>query len=764
VKAVGPDRRFAAASDPGSGVSAIRRFGDLARALLCALLVLGASGEPSEAARYGEPPQIFAEFGFGGHMLTERWSPVTVWVSSDGLFEGFIEVQHAQDLTQTARILVPFSATPGRSIPVDLAVAMPVGADRIDLNLLDRRGRSVRRLRYSSGSGELRLPIIKSPMAGLFVSVGPVSLPDAVRHWRDAAAIEPGPRVGPERRTARDRRDPGPRLADDPMEGLFSAPLLPDRLPGSWAAYDAVSVLAVKGETAAAVDPRALREVHRWVESGGRLVIDASNAGDEWRLWFPQDVDHWGQTPLPVELSEVRQGALPDGLVGGAGRTVSGEEGELSPGAGAAVVEVAESMPLREVSLTDLGRRAAWRVRWLVGEEAGLVAEGPVGLGLVTVIGFEPRRVGRTVSAGATAAVWGELLEADLARWREAATMPAGWYGSPMPLDQYAQDAVIEHLADVPTVGGGVFWMFVAGMALLGILLGPFDAVVLKRMRLSHRSWLTALAWIGLASAVAMVGPGYLRSGDTTVNRVATIDAVLDGQGWATAAWRSGRTGVFAERSGTMRIHDASVGPERPGSWWRGVSQAGYFGQQAAVGSPLTTVQAGSNAPEPLPVGIWTFRTFADHGPASLPFTASVRGSGEDLEIRLGGLPPGAHVQRANLRTADGWMVLSVEASEGSVLLRPAGRGASDWEPPADTRGTNIYWPGRAGHTFAPWSASALRGPDRRTAAIDGYVSSGRWVALHAVVKGLEPDVRIDWDSVHRQDTVVRILLPLEEP
>src|SRR5438128_1087571 len=82
------------------------------------------AGQPKAGEPRGSQPVMLASFGFGGVYAAERWGPITVSVTpGDKPLSGSIIVEYAQDQTQSARIAVPFAATPERTTYVPIVAA-----------------------------------------------------------------------------------------------------------------------------------------------------------------------------------------------------------------------------------------------------------------------------------------------------------------------------------------------------------------------------------------------------------------------------------------------------------------------------------------------------------------------------------------------------------------------------------------------------------------------------------------------------------------
>src|SRR6185295_9867989 len=213
--------------------------------------------------------------------------------------------------------------------------------------------------------------------------------------------------------------------------------------------------------------------------------------------------------------------------------------------------------PGRLIRLTELGKQQGWTIAWdasvdgTPAEGVGLRATGPVGLGMVSIVGIEPQSLPAATSAPVTRALWRNAVEGiksgHLQHVTTTATNQNYWiYG--YEHDEQTGGAVraaLDNAAAVPPLGAGVFLAIAASMLLLMLLLGPVDATLLKKYRQSQRSWLTALGWIGLASLAAYLAPRAMRSGQTVIRRLTSTDVICDRDGIPRRACASAVTGIF---------------------------------------------------------------------------------------------------------------------------------------------------------------------------------------------------------------------------
>lgn len=773
----------------------------------------GATGEPGPKGADG--PVMVAGFGWGNVMPADRWAPVTVYITTaDRPVAGTIVMEFPQDSTQRASIEVPFAATPNRTTPVQIVAALPPMCERVTFSMYNESGRLIRTLNYSNLPSTLsaQLPPLVDPTRGVVVSVGRSSLPEAVRDWTRAAF---------------DRRGVGRvSVLGAGWELLEPGRISADELPISWAAYDGVAVLVVHADTASTTgelaDLRSLEAIHAWVAGGGRLVVVADSPGDGWKMWLPP---------------EARDAVAPEPA---AAVSVSPEIGELlaaaeraavqrgaDPEAGEEIVHIppaAASITGRILRTTAAGRDAGWSVRWKVDAagEAGLLAEGPSGYGFVVVLGADPAKVTQTLSTRGAGVVWRDAMGnalADELKNAAAANQQGGWWGNFQSPTQRATNTALERLGNVPVIGDWLFLVIAGCILALAAMVGPVDYFVLKRLRSGHRSWLTALVWIVLASGLAYSVPRAVRAAPTQVNRLTVVDRMLPAAGWtgggegaAPLTLVTGMTGIYAGESGMLRFLEPD-----PTSWWRGVSiYYPWLGElQSGASLVIPTLQAaaggaaGSERGNPvtvLPVGLWTFRTLADmsrpgrsgSGLRVGAITGRVRETPDGYRVQVAGLPSGVIITGAALRIGDQWHSLTMprpapkpatqpilpspprrEEPPPPPATKPVGEAEDtvwsatfpaeysrteaprEWANPAPDPGLG-YYPYQQAVDLNPGPLLDLRGPWGRGQAVDRRLASGRWAAVYLSIEKFPLDTPVGWPSRSEHTCVLRLLIPLE--
>jgi len=707
------------------------------------------------------------DFGFDGTMAADRWSPIRVWITSPGLFEGVLTLEYDQDATQAARIAIPVTTTPGAVVPFELSACPPANIDSFTLTLANRQWRE-RRVYERFASRGFTLPVIEgsnrrvvvigsSSAAGL---VNPLGVTDFEVNADDDAPPPPPSSVNV----------PGQGPPPELWSVTSVAGIKPASMPLAWLSWESADVVIASADALADADPRAREALMTWVEWGGRLILEVDAAGNRW-------VDAVG--PDRVSAAPVRPGVVGAEARAAARVKPTGARRETpDPGPGAPV-------PARLFTITKGGEREGWTTAWPPEgsppeSRTGMIARGPVGMGMVMLVGVDPKRISPIADDAATQIAWRHLVSNDaLSMLPEHAKKTYNenfwWYTNTGwgPTTTTAVRAAIDRIATVPPVGGGVFVVIALAMLGLALLVGPIDWFVLRRRGLSKWSWATALCWTTLAGGIAIGAPALVRSGGSIASSITCVDVIQAEDNRSDYEWRSGIVGVWAGAPIEVATQEA------PGAWWRGISPLNFHGQAGKTFGHVVTRIRGSGresaaALSPLRQGQWTFRTLMSQRPGAPGTGTSPRVSlardGSGIDVTLSGLPAGATPSEVIVITAEGARIGTLTPSQdagGRPQFVARCEGSSLPSLPAswffESRMTD-YGP-EPQQAFVPGAATQLPGSRARTDAITSRVRSGAWACVMFMLDGAPPDdgLVVDPTTARNGLRVYRVLVPLSE-
>lgn len=631
----------------------------LPASLRAQVLHLRRSGLTAESIRWGFDPA-------GTTMPAECYAPVTVTVSAgNAAVQGVLVLEYPQDVSQNARIVAPFATTPNAATQVQLLACLPRNCEWAKLTMTDDDGNK-QSVEFRSLVLENALPTITGGvcMIGL---VGGLEVAPSFVLATDPRALGSWPEG-----TTTGSEPPPPRWWETAQAFKI------DAMPDSWIAYESFDVVVAREQDILQA-PAGVREaLHTWVEAGGRLIVQASQAGPRTHEALPPGAGACFTIDQPLELT-------PGAQVQAAMMASSKAQTSIAPA----------RTPVRLLRVTPAGRALGWTTRYPVTDgdgDSGLVASGPVGLGLVTVVGMNPRRV-CGIDVNAHDSLWREIIFPALPHWHAGPLGRHSWYGwshssGPDMATSMAIRGALDSVTTTVSVGAGFFVVTLIAIAALGLVIGPVGRIVLKRKGWLSSNWLVALGCIAATSAAGLVIPKLLRSGETAVSRWAAVDAVCDADGGVSQAWTTAVTGIFAGRPGSTEVPASADADAIPGGvWWRGVSTLATNSvtgsRQAEIG--LLTVPGGAGQRQgldigPVGMGQWTHRAFLDQRaspPAELA-NLSLSLAREDgvFVLRVRGLPPACRVEQGSvllpgqesalIAVGDG----SPDAASGVVLLR----------------------------------------------------------------------------------------------
>lgn|GEM_PF-3191758 len=724
-----------------------------ALALLTTLL-LSASALAQQPKKPRKPPPVEivnVDLGWGGSSLAaDRWQPATVWITSqEKSFTGQLVLACQQDGIQKSNIYVgPVSTTPGQVTPVEITFSPSTATKNITFTLENGSYRTSVRYAQNPVGGDQPLPRIGLGQIGQIIFLGETSGAKAVSEQSSILNPKPTQFQPPPTTPTYDEA----RVFEQMMPA--TVPLV--RMPTAWAAYESADIVVCDEEDLLKADPRARAALATWVRSGGRLVMRLDPVGSAWPELLAAET--------PCVLAGTQQVL-----------TFSTELASLLPRMATTTLKA------RAFTLTPAGQSQGWKPLFPVTAEDGsgsgsLVVYGPCGLGMVTLLAFEPGSISPLVDDESIKKVWRTAIAPILpphAR-RGGFEQQNMWYGEMGDHETLgAINSSLDSIASVPPIGTGVFWAICMCMLALALLLGPVDAKLLKRKGLSQHSWFTALCWITLAGLAAILAPRVMRSAESRATRLVFSDTLCDAQGQPVSTAHYALTGVFAGKPFSYSLTD-----QHDGSWLKGVSAAtGYYTDDNLLTLPdlnlgIQTDDAGTRAawsPE-IDIPQWSFRTVSDAAPVAAPTTANnigasvVKENGRDV-VRLTNLPAGVTVSEMWLGRGTDWFKVDPQGTpldNQRDVQFSISRGASHMECAAwirpDANPTNISYVTPEG------SPASLPWVRERAEAVDARLASGRWACVCVKLEGLPPNLTIQGVKglALKQTTMLRLLTPLE--
>ncbi len=754
---------------------------------------------------------VSVDFGYNGIMPFERWGPVRVTVTANtGAFTGTVEIRYRQDILQSQVISVPASAAAGTSVPVEAVVNFPHKVDDITVTLFDSGERPIDRAKFGQPSGaddQVTIPLSLDQGEGLIGCVGKVSAVDALRaRWHGVPAEVFSysyqalvPRNAAEMEIIRRKRS----------ARLRAVAVKPEALSTSWAAFDSLEALVVRTEEVSdRISDDSRNAILQWVQGGGRLILEVDQIGEAWSQWVgPQlakqiKISDQARINVPQELGRVLKApVLVDTLSNPPAPTV--QPGQVpgvppKPDDDVEIVDPAKKIPedlreklvpattmsARSIEISNALRDQGWAASWAVDGKS-LIAQGPVGFGTITIVGFDPAFAAAVPNYEASYRLWLSVLQGPLEDWvscHDLGDSTRSFYWQRLGnsgASEFQRRAIWVALNKVAEGPASAFSPFVviggvaAVILLLAVFIGPVDAIVLKLKSARQVSWLTALGWIGLMTLLAAFAPMVIR-GD--LKSIIIRERVID-QSPGSPIWTSTATGVFASSSGFHPVHI-----DTPTIFLRGASISDSYSQTRELLAPVRCVQGdiivgekriSSTIPSDIEQGQWAFRTLLEEGPAGEKdrIGTVVHAGKNDCKIEIT-FPPGLKtiptVRSAKLRVG------TVDMDAQSVIP-----GTTVGEPlqltfsalpdsaPSTTR-WNEFWSGVTtqvdfGQSNA-WS-DHMPGAERRRLAIEHHLRTGNYALL--TLSYTEPDSNVklaDTDAQYLTGSTYRILIPLAAP
>ncbi len=668
-----------------------------------------APAQVATAAEIDPDPSLYASLGFGEALIADRWNLVRATVQP-GLkpVSGTVQVSMGIGTTTLSSSAAPFVSVPGVATRVDQVIALPretwyfMDSAWVRVSLVGDDGRVIRRLVFdeTGSTTSLRFPTTYNAGAHLVGIVGRLSLEAAARKWTDSSMSGGNPEIA--------------AGMFELWSNVVAVSMEADSLPTHPGAYEALSAVVIASSQLDRVGDKALESLMQWVRSGGRLIVVGQTMGRDLSRWSMADV--FRVLPAPEDGSRV----------------------EMTP-AGAA-----------------LGWRKVQAPVTLLAPLQGPpdmleVTQGPMGLGSVTYVVTEPERERRYKVND----VWRSILAASFTRpvaQSEYSYSAAHDDGDSLP---YVLDAMVESL---PSPGQWPMILIVGFTVLVGLLLGPVDWWWLKRRRLSHWAWATAIGWIGVSAVGAFLWPNVIRAGRSELRRTVVVDSVSGRDGGVETAWQTGITCMLTSQTGVRQFEGL---PDR--AMWRRVRA---YESEMQRPSTIFTNQTVGAIPGPINMDIWTLNCFRDDAPITrAPWARIVKVAG-GYEVVVSDAPAGISDQ-AMLSTSTGEFEMLFEpvrdgVMRGLVIDRPeATTPAGDVELTDEIVEFDSEMAVVSEREIVSWAGLSLSGVADRGKSMEDLLTTGRWAMVTLHMESPASELTVSETVTTVQHTTYRILAPI---
>ncbi len=579
---------------------------------ILALLVVLAFAAPSPAA---EPFNVDFSVGWQGCYRPMEWTPIEIGITSNLTkpFGGTVTTSAQQDDLTGMTVAHKFVLTPDLPLHLPLVIKLAYAADACEVRILDDRGRTRWRHEYTLWDFSKRSRTITAVgendlligLAGRSV----FGLTDLPKH---SICVSKPQMDRPKRRTR----------ANQPENGkVYLKQKLPRRLPWDWTGFASLDLLVLYDPDWDLINVHQAKAIVQWVSNGGKLLIVLGT--------HQLSPAHPIAKALPFELGQVKQITIPP---------VTLESWKCKATAEATVAH----WPLKPRSDSRFCSTSSYNT------QETLFATGFVGFGRVGILSFDPASLVSDQPKD-RARFWVEQLalllgdsaepeiqhrQIEFAEDTDAADSdqdryPFGYYEAGQ--DSEAINAVLGYLLDIPELQPLSIWWVVLLLAVLAILLGPVDYLVLKRLGRLPLTWITSACCILLFTIGAYYGVYALRAGATQIRAV----SVLDGIEGSDYAWSTVYSGLFASTSDDYRLLNL-----RKNQWWSATSprEHSYYGYSRDIGSRniYCSQHDGGNLPYSLPINIWSMQCLLCESPLQkVPITATVQRIGDEVIVSI---------------------------------------------------------------------------------------------------------------------------------
>ncbi|MBL0870993.1 MAG: hypothetical protein IBJ18_10500 [Phycisphaerales bacterium] len=669
----------------------------------------------------------FIRFGLGDTVTESRWNQLAVTVRGGTEAQNLrLIITTPNDTTQNATYTRGFSTTPGVNTTVIFNIFFSASSNIVKVEL---RGEGVNEtVDVQRFAGEASI----------------VNNYSALEPGKPSVLCLTSQSTLPTIPTEFAKLFEGPNPSS--LKSVPFVTIRPDELPTSHLALDGFSLLILRAEQ---LDSLAIRQrfaLSRWLNSGGSLVLITTQPASAWSSLL--DLEELSAGLLNVNAVSTDT----PGLASAFADLFTGLDQPPQPRAG---------LPVRTISLTPRARTLGWLLRGKLPSDpnTGLVASGPVGFGRLTILGFDAVSAESDIAFPRVARNLKHIFTTSLElipryTWDPASRPPNQPFGSAFNRwgpESTAKNAAVSSLAVVTPMGSGVIWAFVIFGLALAVMVGPGDLMLLKALRQSHRSWVSALVWIFLACCAGYFIPPMIRAAPTSANRLEVIDSIsLPKQSFNAC------TGVCTIFAGGP-VNDNLTGYHQTATAV-GISASFDRERRASITLPSLNYRPNddtTSVPTSFELRSWTLRSFQDNWTSSDPTftpTLTTDPSTQKLRLTLPQLPAGARISSAVLRTLRSDIALVAAGADASRANELVEFERQDQKP---TRSLFQNVQNFAGNI------TNLHPIGRREESINLRVRSGHFGLLLLRIENLPPTVKLQGAEISTRTVYLRAVVQL---
>ncbi len=548
-------------------------------------------------------------FGWGTYYRPMEWTPVEVGIQSDltEAFAGRFSISSPQDGLNRLNVNHKFVLTPNVREAFPLVTKLAFGQGECNLAVRDDRGRRWWSLDVSMWERNTLRVVQETDL--LIGTVGWPRFGLTNLHRQTACMSDRG-----EGRVCWGRKDQ-------------------EMMPWDWTGYVSLDVLVLYDPDWMKFRREQLEAISQWVSNGGVLFLILGQ--------HPLPASSALAQMIPFHIGEPREVQVPAEAL---------DQWKLDAG----VAETVTAWPMfsrPEAVLTEQVK---------LSQGGFLYGLGHVGFGRVAVLSFDPEQLSKG-QKGYTAEFWthhlatcleDESLSRSVSNRSQRNPNGAGIERTiilsetdeedntrynhrdnryEISVADTASNRVMEHLYELKQMEPLSIWWVILTLALLALLLGPVDYLVLKRLDRLPYTWLTSTGWIVIFTVGAYYGVQALRGGRMQLRAVSVVDGVAG----TDSHWGTHYLGLFSPRSSDYQLTGIDAG-----QWWSGIAPTQdvihAYQRQSATRQINCIQEDGSNLPFSVPVNIWTVQTLLNESPLeTMPFAAEVECVDKTLRAKI---------------------------------------------------------------------------------------------------------------------------------